>query len=209
MSHVLARGLAGLARRGRLGRGFAELDDACLVEYAGAGRDSDAFAELVRRHQGKVRGLLLRLTGNRTLADDLSQEVFLRAFRGLERFEGRARFSTWIYRIAYNVYLNHRSRSKVLGGLPAGFDTRVAAPETLESAGRCDLRRDLAAAIGQLDERYRAVVVLYYIEDVSYPEIAEILGLPLGTVKTHLHRARKMLRQYLTNNGSVAGRPLS
>ncbi|MEE9384047.1 MAG: RNA polymerase sigma factor [Nannocystaceae bacterium] len=164
---------------------------------AGERRDTAAFVELVKRHEGSVRGLLLRLTADRTLADDLAQEAFIRAFRGFGRFEGRARFSTWVYRIAYNVYLNHRCRSKTLGSLPEGFDTRVPAPEMAESARRCDLRRDLAGAIAGLDERYRAVVVLYYVQEVSYPEIAEILDMPLGTVKTHLHRARKILREYM------------
>ena len=80
----------------------SSLSDEQLVTRASDG-DDQAFAELVRRHQGKVRGLLLRLTSNATLADDLAQEVFLRAYRGLVGFEGRSRFSTWIYRIAYNV----------------------------------------------------------------------------------------------------------
>ncbi|HLT35889.1 MAG TPA: sigma-70 family RNA polymerase sigma factor [Enhygromyxa sp.] len=178
-------------------RSVAELDDEALVERAANGGDNAAFAELVRRHQGKVRGLLLRLTGNPTLADDLAQEVFLRAYRGLVGFEGRSRFSTWIYRISYNVFLNHRSRSKDLAALPQGFESSAAAPESELSPGRFDMRRDLAAAITELPERYRVVVTLYYLEDVSYPEIAEILDLPLGTIKTHLHRAKKLLRQHL------------
>ncbi|MCA9681424.1 MAG: sigma-70 family RNA polymerase sigma factor [Myxococcales bacterium] len=176
---------------------LATLGDEILVARAGEGRDNVAFAELVRRHQGKVRGLLLRLTNNPTLADDLAQEVFLRAYRGLVGFEGRARFSTWLYRISYNVFLNHRSRSREHDALPQGFESRAAAPDGELSAARCDLRRDLAAAIAELPERYRAVVTLYYLEDVSYPEIAEVLDLPLGTVKTHLHRAKKMLREHL------------
>ncbi|TPV93111.1 MAG: sigma-70 family RNA polymerase sigma factor [Myxococcales bacterium FL481] len=197
MSQTLATQLFGLGRLRLRRRQLAELSDEELVDRAGPRREAAAFAELVRRHESKVRGLLLRLTGNRTLADDLGQEAFLRAYRGLERFERRSRFSTWVYRIAYNVYLNHRTRTKTLGVLPQDYETRVAAPEAMESAGRSDLRRDLGAAIARLDERYRAVIVLYYIEDVSYPEIAEVLDLPLGTVKTHLHRARKMLRAEL------------
>lgn len=182
-------------------RSIAELDDEALVERAGNGGDNAAFAELVRRHQGKVRGLLLRLTGNSTLADDLAQEVFLRAYRGLVGFEGRSRFSTWIYRIAYNVFLNHRSRSKDLAALPQGFESNAAAPDNELSPTRFDMRSDLAAAITELPERYRVVVTLYYLEDVSYPEIAEILDLPLGTIKTHLHRAKKLLREHL--NGAA------
>ncbi len=181
------------------------LEDSALVERAGKGSDKLAFAELVRRHQGKVRGLLIRLTSNPTLADDLAQDVFLRAYRGLPGFEGRAQFSTWLYRITYNVFVNHRTRSKVLSALPQGFESSAAAPETELSPGRSDLRSDLAAAIAQLPERYRAVVTLYYLEDVSYPEMAEVLGLPLGTIKTHLHRAKKLLRQQLREPKVIDG----
>ncbi len=172
------------------------LDEEALVRLASQGRRA-AFAALVRRHQGKVRGLLLRLCSDRTLADDLAQECFLRAYRGMVGFEGRASFGTWLYRIAYNVYLNHRARVRDWGVLPPDYDRRAAAPEDDHSPPRADLRRDLEAAIAGLPERYRAVVVLFYLQDVSYPEIAEILDLPLGTVKTHLHRAKRMLRSQL------------
>lgn len=180
----------------------ADLEDSQLIERAGHHGDGRAFAELIRRHQGKVRGLLLRLAGDRTLADDLAQEAFLRAYRGLAGFEGRARFSTWLYRIAYNVYLNHRARTKVHAALPENFENGTAAPESALSQSRSDLRRDLEAAIGALPERYRAVIMLYYLEDVSYPEIAEILDLPLGTVKTHLHRAKRLLRTHMHGWGT-------
>jgi RNA polymerase sigma-70 factor (ECF subfamily) len=169
------------------------LDEAALLRQASGGHRS-AFAELVRRHQGKVRGLLLRLCGDRTLADDLAQEVFIRAYRGLVGFEGRSSFGTWIYRITYNVYLNHRSRRRTFSALPREFEVEAPAPDDAHSAKRSDLRRDLSAAVAALPERYRAVVVLYYLEEVSYPEIAEILDVPLGTVKTHLHRAKRLLR---------------
>ncbi|MCH9679976.1 MAG: sigma-70 family RNA polymerase sigma factor [Deltaproteobacteria bacterium] len=172
------------------------MDEARLVGRAGRG-DRIAFAELVRRHQGKVRALLLRLASDRSLADDLAQEVFLRAYRGLVGFEGRSSFGTWLYRISYNVYLNHRTRSRSFAALPEDYDVRAAAPEDALSAPRADLRRDLEAAIEELPERYRAVIVLYYLQEVSYPEIAEILELPLGTVKTHLHRAKRLLRQQM------------
>lgn len=172
------------------------LPELALVLRASRG-DRVAFAELVRRHQGKVRALLLRLCGDRSLADDLAQEVFLRAYRGLLGFEGRSSFGTWVYRISYNVYLNHRTRTRSYASLPEDYDARAAAPDDALSAPRSDLRRDLQAAIGELPERYRAVIVLYYLQEVSYPEIAEILELPLGTVKTHLHRAKRMLRSHM------------
>lgn len=185
--------------RSRSGLDAAELSEAELLERAKHAGDGHAFAELVRRHQGKVRGLLLRLTMNRTLADDLGQEVFLRAYRGMVGFEGRARFSTWLYRIAYNVYLNHRTRTRELSPLPEAFETRAPAPEGRQSAAGYNLRKDLEGAIATLPDRYRSVITLYYLEDVSYPEISEILDIPLGTVKTHLHRAKRMLRERLSD----------
>ena len=202
MNRVLAQGWTRVL--GGRAVDLTKLDDPALVERATGGQD-EAFAELVRRHQGKVRGLLLRLSSNPTLADDLAQEVFLRAYRGLVGFEGRARFSTWIYRIAYNVFLNHRTRTRELAALPQGFESQAAAPDDELSPRRCDMRRDLAGAIAALPDRYRVVVTLYYLEDVSYPEIAEVLGLPLGTVKTHLHRAKKMLREQLREQPEVRG----
>ena len=198
MSRALTAEAEWIAGGQRAKKDLAALEEVELVRRAGPERDQQAFAELVRRHQGKVRGLLLRLCSNRTLADDLSQEVFLRAYRGLVGFEGRSRFSTWLYRIAYNVYLNHRTRTRELVELPRGYERRVATADPVSGPGRHDLRKDLEAAIETLPERYRAVVVLYYLEEVSYPEIAEILGVPLGTVKTHLHRAKKLLRERMT-----------
>lgn len=172
------------------------LTDAQLIERAGAG-DRPAFSRLVVVHEANVRALLLRLAADATVADDLAQEVFLRAYRGLVGFRGHSSFGTWLYRIAYNVFLNHRSRTKRFAALPEDYDVRAAAPEDALSAPRADLRRDLQAAIAELPDRYRAVVVLYYLQEVTYPEIAEILDLPLGTVKTHLHRAKRILRRHM------------
>jgi RNA polymerase sigma-70 factor (ECF subfamily) len=190
----LARGL-----KDRLSttKSLTELEEVTLIERAGVGRDQRAFAELVRRHEGKVRGLLLRLTASPVVADDLGQETFLRAFRGLEHFEGRARFSTWIYRIAYNVFLNYKTRTKQFGSLPEGLLERRAAPRDEMAPERQDLRHDLDLAVAALPDRYRAVITLYYLQELSYPEIAECLELPLGTVKTHLHRAKRLLRDEL------------
>lgn len=200
MSHAKTLTRTFVATRRRQAVDHTGLTDLQLVERTQVQDDTQAFGELVRRHEGRVRALLMRLTrGNKSLADDLSQEVFLRAYRGLVGFEGRARFSTWLYRIGYNAYLNHRSRAKELASLPEGYESRVAAPESERALTRTDLRRDLEWAIAALPDRYRAVVTLYYLQDVSYPEIAEILSVPLGTVKTHLHRAKRMLRETLSD----------
>lgn len=176
---------------------LSSLADPDLVERAILD-DRVAFAELVRRHQSKIRSLLLRLTrGNRVLADDLAQETFLRAYRGLGGFEGRARFGTWLHRIAYYVYLNHRNRSKPLAGLPEELESSLAAPEDELSASRSDLRRDMRLVVESLPTRYREVVEAHFWRHVPYRDIADELGVPLGTVKTQLHRAKAMMRQRL------------
>ncbi len=174
-----------------------ELADMQLVARAQSSADAEAFAELVRRHQARVRGMLLRLCGgDGALADDLAQDVFLRAFRALPRFERRAEFGTWLYRIAYNVFLNHTTRTRRFDPISERTRQREPAPRA-SHPDRGDVRRDLERAIAQLPVPYRAAVVLYYLRDVSYAEMAEILGLPLGTVKTHLHRARARLREIM------------
>ena len=163
-----------------------------------------AFGELVRRHQGKIRSLLLRLTrGNRTLCDDLTQETFLRAYRGLGSFEGRARFTTWLHRIAYFVYLNHRNRVRQPAALPDEFELTVPAPEDDLSPARSDLRRDLGVLGEGLPAGYREVVVMHFVRHVPYRDIAEALDMPLGTVKTQLHRAKLMMREQMQSLGDA------
>lgn len=170
--------------------------DAALVELATHGDAPGAFGTLARRHQGKIRSLLLRLTrGNATLAEDLAQETFLRAYRGLPGFEGRAQFGTWLHRIAYFVYLNHRNRTKVHTSLPEEFETTAPAPDDECSAHRADLRRDVSTAVSSLPPRYREVVLMHFVRHVPYRDIADTLGVPLGTVKTQLHRAKLMMRE--------------
>lgn len=180
--------------------------DAELTQRAATGRAPEAFGELTRRHQGKIRSLLLRLTrGNRTLCDDLTQETFLRAYRGLSGFEGRARFTTWIHRIAYFVYLNHRNRVRQPAALPEEFDHTMPAPEDELSPDRADLRRDLTLLVDGLPSNYREVVVMHFMRHVPYRDIAEALDMPLGTVKTQLHRAKLMMREQLVRYGDAPG----
>lgn len=172
-----------------------EESDLQLARLAANGTHGEAFSELVRRHQGRIRSLLLRLTrGNHTLADDLAQEAFLRAYRGLAGFEGRAQFGTWLHRIAYFVYLNHRNRTKQHTSLPEEFEATTAAPEDDLSPLRSDLRRDVSSAVRSLPPRYRRVVEMHFVRHVPYRDIADTLGVPLGTVKTQLHRAKLMMR---------------
>lgn len=178
--------------------------DTELTRRAATGQVPEAFGELVRRHQGKIRALLLRLTrGDRTLTDDLTQETFLRAYRGLSAFEGRARFTTWVHRIAYFVYLNHRNRVRQPSALPEEFEMTAPAPEDELSPRRSDLRRDLSLLVGGLPERYREVIVMHFMRHVPYRDIANTLGMPLGTVKTQLHRAKLMMREQMVNLGDA------
>lgn len=176
---------------------LSSLADAALVSRAQADEPA-AFAELVRRHQANVRGLILRLSrGDAALADDLAQDAFLRAYKALPAFEGRAQFSTWMYRIAYNAFLSHQSRTKPTVRAPEEGDLALMSRANEDGVRRSEMRRDLRGAIAELPEAYRNVVELYYIAGRSYPEIAEQLDIPLGTVKTHLHRAKRELRGQL------------
>jgi RNA polymerase sigma-70 factor (ECF subfamily) len=164
--------------------------DAQLLARAIADDDRNAFAELVRRHQSAVRNLLRRLTcGEDALADDLAQETFLRAYRGLAGFRQDAKLSTWLYRIAYNVYLDERARRREP---QPGDDEPIAA--TAKSAL---FRHDLLKAMRHLSESERAAIALTFGRDQSHEEAAAALGWPLGTLKTHVLRGKAKLRTLL------------
>jgi len=159
--------------------------------------DRRAFAELVHRHQAKVRTVLRRLTrGDATLADDIAQETFVLAWRNLRTFRFEARFSTWIYRIAFNAWQSEaRKRHEVLLDLeddahPPGS---AAFAELPDIAARVDLERALAT----LSDGERAAIAACYYADLSHEEAAVALGMPLGTVKTHVMRAKAKLRARL------------
>lgn len=184
-----------------------EVGDAELVDRAASGDAPEAFGELMRRHQGRIRGLLMRLThGDRVLSEDLLQEAFLRAYRGLPRFEGRARFSTWVHRIAYYAFLNHRNRVPRHASLPEGFENTAEATLGELSASQSDLRHDIDYALASLPDRYREVVEMHFLRHVPYRDIADRLNLPLGTVKTQLYRAKLMLREKMDGWSANSGR---
>ena len=157
--------------------------------------DRSAFGELVARHQSAVRGLLRRLTGgDEAQADDLAQETFLRAYRGLRGYRGGARFSSWLYRIACNAYFSHdrSSRNEPLA-LPA-------VEEELLTVHLPDMfleRYDLERALSALKPRERAALVLTYANELTHEEAAIVLDCPLGTLKTHVARAKEKLRRQL------------
>lgn len=177
-------------------------DDAALVAAAVAG-DRQAFAALVERHQARILALLERLTGCHEQARDLAQETFVSAYRKLASFTGGSMLSTWLYRIACNhAAATGRRRRPVAAS--AGTATIEPAARLADVSARLEqqeLARQIAAALGRLDDRYREVVVLADMQGASYEEISAALDIPLGTVRSRLHRARLELRRLLANHG--------
>jgi RNA polymerase sigma-70 factor (ECF subfamily) len=174
-------------------------DAAEFVSRLRAG-DRRAFEELVRTQQHRVYGLALRMLGNPAEAQDVAQEAFLRAHRGLAEFRGEARLSTWLYQIVSRLCL-----TRLAGGdrrlardgeeaLSRIADTRPGPDQALEQG---ELGEALHRAIGELPEERRIVVVLRDVEGLAYEEIAEVLELPVGTVRSRLHRARLDLKEKL------------
>jgi RNA polymerase sigma-70 factor, ECF subfamily len=183
-------------------------------------REESAFNEIVRLYQHKVFNLVFRMLGDRAEAEDLAQDVFVTVFRSVEQFRGESKFSTWLYRVAANhcknrlKYLGRRHQKQTSsyedavdagrdpqgegdalssGAMPGG--ERVARPDELLEG--YELEKLVQAAIASLDEEHRLLVVLRDIEELSYEEIVVITGLPEGTVKSRLHRARLALREKL------------
>jgi RNA polymerase sigma-70 factor (ECF subfamily) len=182
------------------------LNDAELIARVVVHDDRHAFSELVRRHQSAVRTTLRRLTaGNHALADDLAQETFMLAYRNLKSFRQEARFSTWLYRIATNAFLaDARKRKEELLG---DRDSDVADDDDsdaviFDSAGpdptrATTLRVDMDRALAVLSEGERAAIVQCYHNDLSHEEAAQVLNCPVGTVKTHILRAKQKLKARL------------
>jgi RNA polymerase sigma-70 factor (ECF subfamily) len=170
------------------------LADADLVARVLVDDDHHAFAELVRNHQSTVRGLLRNLVRTDvTLADDLAQETFLRAYKNLRSFRGEARFSTWLYRIAYNCFREEARKRKELVGIDEEQLQAEADPQTVDPG----LRHDLMHALSSLPLRERSAVLLCCQNGLSHDEAARVLEIPLGTVKTNILRGREKLKRTL------------
>jgi RNA polymerase sigma-70 factor (ECF subfamily) len=171
-----------------------ELSDADLIARVLADDDQHAFSELVRRHQSAVRGLLRQLTRTDvSLADDLAQETFIRVYKNIRSFRGEARFSTWLYRIAYNCFREDARKRRELVGvdeelLQAEHDTQTVDP---------GLRHDLMHALNLLPLHERMAVVLCCQNGLSHDEASRVLDIPLGTVKTNVLRGREKLKRTL------------
>jgi RNA polymerase sigma-70 factor, ECF subfamily len=172
------------------------VDDQALIAATLAGLPN-AFGELVSRYERAVYNLAVRTLRDRTEAEDATQEAFFKAYRALNTFRPGAKFSTWIFTICYRGCCDRLAKRKRYSGdeLPDRADP-AAGPEAL--AERSDEATRLRAAIDALPEKYRTVVTLFHLEGKQYEEIATVLNLPLGTVKTHLFRAKEQLRKALT-----------
>ena len=171
----------------------------------------DAFRELVVRFERPVYSLVLRMVQDPGVAEDLAQEVFFKAYRRLDTYDPQWKFSSWLFKIAHNTTIDHLRRS-VPDTVPLetededrGDLSSVLADPTAESpeaaSERKDLARSLEQAIARLRPEYREAVLMFYAHGASYQEICEVTGLPLGTVKTNLHRARKELAEIMTALG--------
>lgn len=176
--------------------------DAELVRAAAAG-DRDAFDQLVRRHQGAIVNLARAMTGGAPEAEDLAQETFIRAWKGLGRFRGESLFRTWLHGIALNVIRTHRgrlARLRLMFFSPSpdtgdGPLERASVDDRVE--GTLALRQGIDRALAQLPDELRAALVLRDVQGLEYREIADALGVPIGTVESRIFRARQRLRPLL------------
>jgi RNA polymerase sigma-70 factor (ECF subfamily) len=172
-------------------------------------RDEQAFDEIVRIHGDKVFSLVFRMIGNRAEAEDITQEVFITVFKTIETFRGEAKFSTWLLRIAANQSKNRIKYLARRATDPEGLDDGdvAAAPNVVPLTGQVDgpdviveakeIDKLTQQAVEALDEEQRLLVVLRDVEEMSYQEIGEITGLPEGTIKSRLHRARMAIKDWL------------
>ncbi len=175
-----------------------EQDDAELVAASQAG-DQDAFAQLVQRHQRRVFNLVFRMLQQYEEANEITQETFLAAWQGLPTFRGDSRFSTWLYRIAYNCCLKQLEQRRRDKALQLAMQTeQISAHEQINNELEAhDCQSLVREHLSMLPAKYRIVLVLRHLQDMTYEEMAEILTMPIGTIKTHLFRARNLLKERL------------
>lgn len=171
--------------------------------------DQNAYAEIVEIYKDKVFQLCYRMLGNRHEAEDMAQEAFIRAYVNIATFNINLKFSTWLYRIATNLCIDRIRKKKpdfYLDAEVSGTDgltmySQIPADTALpeDEVESIELQEIIQREISRLPEKYRSVIVLKYIEELSLNEISEILDMPLGTVKTRIHRGREALRHQLRN----------
>ena len=178
-----------------------------LVSRTLAG-NGEAFGTLAARYERAVYNLCLRTTRNIEDAQDATQEAFFKAFRGLRTFKTGAKFSTWIFSIAYHACCDRLAKARRFSSeeLPERADPSPGPEQQLEWK---DEAQRLRSAIDALPDKYRAVITLYHLQGQQYDEIATVLGLPMGTVKTHLFRAKELLRKRLSPESDEDEEPVT
>ncbi|MEE8486565.1 MAG: sigma-70 family RNA polymerase sigma factor [Gemmatimonadota bacterium] len=190
---------------------YADKSDKQLVGMCRRGNER-AARELVNRFQRPVFSIIYRMVRDREKAEDLAQETFVRTFNNLDRYDRSYKFSSWLFKIAYNLTVDHLRRKVIktisIHGSPDAVtaDQQEATSVTLESTEEApdarleslELADQLESAIGKLRQEYRTAIILRHVEGRAYEEIAEIMDIPLGTVKTYIFRARRQLRQELS-----------
>lgn len=191
---------------------LASQTDQEIVALAREGREA-AYRELIRRYERPVFSLILRMVRDRQLAEDLSQETFIKALNAIATYRPEFKFSSWIFKIANNAAIDHLRRREVdtlsLDGAPNATSQEDIEATALQVGDKGEtplaeleareLGTAIERAIGQLRPEYRSCILLRHVEGLAYEEIAQLLDLPLGTVKTYIHRARHELR------GTLAG----
>ena len=167
-----------------------KLSDLSLISLVILNNDHRAFGKLVEKYQSGVRSLLLRMSnGNKALADDLAQVTFIRSFKYLKNFRGSASFSTWIYRIAYNVFIDNRKTTRHTEDIE-GYDYIQDNNQSTTTV------MDIQNGLKTLKENEKICIMLHYDNGFSHPEIADILNMPVGTVKTNILRGKEKLKKY-------------
>lgn len=188
--------------------GIRKLTDGELIVNAIGGR-VDGFEELVRRYQRPIIGYVFRMLGDYEASLDVTQEVFIKVYNSLSKYSSEYKFSTWLYRIAHNAAIDHMRRNSVTpqsleaenadGSYQIQIESRASSPE--QDRERSEWRTEIDAVVKCLPTPYRDLILLRHARDLSYDEIAEVTGLPLGTVKNRLFRAREMMREIFIERG--------
>jgi RNA polymerase sigma-70 factor, ECF subfamily len=187
---------------------LTSVNDRDLVASAVDGGEG-SFEELVRRYQRPISAYVYRMVGNYESALDLTQEIFIKVYNSLRRYRSEFKFSTWIYKIAHNSAVDHlrrnstREQSLIAGTEDDHFELPLESnrltPE--QESERKERRIEIEAVVRTLPANYRELVILRHSQDLTYEEIVEVTGLPLGTVKNRLFRAREMMRQQFVEKG--------
>ena len=165
---------------------LSRFEELKLIARCVAADDRDAFGRLGVEYEGGLRRFLLNLTGNdAALTDDLSQDTFLKAYLSIRTFKGISKFKTWLYRIAYNEFVDWKRRNREVS-----VDDEIVPEGHLESGASSDAKIDLEHCMASLNDIEKSIVLLFYIEDMPVKKVAEITGCPEGTVKSYLSRAR-------------------